>query len=64
MGHDTRNCLKKMTQITENDVMLNDKQNNVPLPKKITQITENDVTLKNKNNDVMLINEENDFPLP
>ena len=39
---------KKMTQITENDVMLNDKQNNVPLPKKITQITENDVTLKNK----------------
>ena len=53
-----------MIQITENDVMLNDKQNNVPLPKKITQITENDVTLKNKKNDVMLINEENDVPLP
>ena len=43
-----------MTQITENDVMLNDKQNNIPLPKKITQITENDVTLKNEKNDVPL----------
>ena len=43
-----------MTQIAKNDVMLYDKQNNVPLPKKITQITENDVTLKNEKNDVPL----------
>ena len=36
---------KKMTRITEKDVMLNNEKNDVPLPKKMTQITENDVML-------------------
>ena len=44
-----------MTRITENDVMLNNEKNDVPLPKKMTRITKNDV---------MLINEENDVSLP
>ena len=43
-----------MTGITENDVMLNNEQNNVPLPKKMTGITENDVMLNNEKNDVPL----------
>ena len=37
-----------MTQITENDVMLNNEKNDVPLPKKMTRITENDVILDNE----------------
>ena len=44
-----------MTRSTENDVMLNNEKNAVPLPKKMTRITKNDV---------MLINKKNDVPLP
>ena len=35
-----------MTQITENDIMLKNEKNDVPLPKKMTRITENDVIEK------------------
>ena len=41
-----------MTQITENDVMLNNEKNDFPLPKEMTWIPENDVI------------EKNDVPLP
>ena len=43
-----------MTRITENDVMLNNEKNDVPLPKKMTRITENDVILNNEKNAVPL----------
>ena len=43
-----------MTQITENDVMLNNEKNDVPLSKKMTRITENDVILNNEKNAVPL----------
>ena len=37
-----------MKQITENNVMLNNETNDVPLPKKMTPIIENDVMLNNE----------------
>ena len=43
-----------MTRITENDVILNNEKNDVPLPKKMTRITENDVILNNEKNAVPL----------
>ena len=37
-----------MTQITENDVMSNNKKHDIPLPKEMTWITENDIMLSNE----------------
>ena len=37
-----------MTRITENDVILNNEKNAVPLPKKMMWIIENDIMLNNE----------------
>ena len=52
-------CLKKMTKFIENDLMLNNEKNYVPLSEKMTRITENDISMEKKMTQIM----ENDITL-
>ena len=48
-----------MTKFIENDVMLNNEKNYVPLSEKMTRITENDISMEKKMTQIM----ENDITL-